>query len=342
MKYIFILSIFIFSVCNLLSLTNQNGFSTGFEYNQWIPLRLKGLDIKTYGYSVGYVEFSLSNPISGNEWFPKIPKIRFETNFNTKYQKEIIELKETEADPNKYLKILGFISSKKDISNNLNLNGAKIKLEGHLTFKYENEAFMSEITNNNDLYYIDSSDEVFFSESNSKLVYSTLFSCYSIGFLKEKDYQNSEKDFMNFKGFFYSEYRKPYFITYNNTQASNILFYAVFSSIGYEYFGDYRSKNFDLESNIKLGYGKINLSEELSMEDFSIDAKSMGYFEVILSPKLKFQIKNSITFNLGCQYNFKLFAKREDSENGDTVTFKDPMFNYDQLIKYQLLFNWYF
>ena len=334
--------ILIVTFCSLFSKTSQNSISTGFEYNQWIPLELDGLNIKTYGYNVGYIEFSLSNPIYGNEWFPKIPKFRFETNFNTKYQKEIIALKETKADPDKYLKIIGLISSKAEILKSFGLNGMKINFEGNLTFKYENEAFMSEIVNDNTLYYVDSNDEIFFAESNSKLVYSTLFNCYSIGFLKESDYQYDDKYFMNFKGIFYSEYRKPYFITYNSSQVSNVLFYAVFSSIGYEYFGDYKSKNFDLESNIKIGYGKIALSDDLSMEDISVDAKCMGFFEVILSPKFKFEINKTIALNLGCLYNFKLFAKREDNESENTVTFKDPLFNYDQLIKWQFLFYWYF
>ena len=340
-KIIQFLIIFNFSI--LSAIPSQNSISGGFEYNQWFPLKLKGLNMETYGYNVAFLEISLSSPIEGLDFLPKIPKFRFETNFNSKYQKEIVELKNAEADPDKYLKILGFISSKKDDPLNVSVNGKDHTFEGNLTFKYENEAFITEIKNDNKLYYIDSNDNEFCIEPDSPLLYSTLFNSYSIGFLKEESNTKKKSSILFFKGAFFSQYKKPYYITLNTTQNASVLYYADFQALGFEYYGDFKSKYLDLESNFKLGYAKINLCDDFSMEDVSVDAKNMGYFDALLSPIFKINLKN---FNLifGCQYNFKLFATRYDShtENQDVIVFKTPVFNYEQLLKYQLLLNLYF
>ena len=156
----------------------------GAEYNYWLPMGIEAIEVQTYGYNVAYMELSISK-IEELPYLPSIPSLRYESNFDTRYQDEILAVKKDSNLFEKFEYLLGI-------------------LDFHLfAIKYEKEVFVSEVTAKHGFLYRSNSGSSAIKQGE-RLNFTTGFETYSIG---------QYSDEYGFAGFFYSRYAKPYFKT---------------------------------------------------------------------------------------------------------------------------------
>lgn len=294
----------------------------GYEYNYWNPMKLNGLKVNTFGFHNAYVELRYVNEelIKAMPFIPQIPQMRLETNFNNKYHEELLEMRE-QNEKDKYLRFLSILSFK--------IAGKKIRL------KYEHEDFISEVETTEDIYYaprdfVDENDLVTL-ENDSQLNFKTSFESYGAGYW-DKD---EKGDF--YAGFFYTNYKKPYFITFNEQQINNLLFYSEFRAIGLEGFRNFTKLPGFRRSEVgaKLGIAKILLVNGADLESVvqMDEDKGIAYWEPYINLAGDLRIGGSFFMNYELLTSYRIFYLY-DKESGETdQTIADNGFNNDLIVK---------
>jgi len=205
--------------------------TTGAEINTWKPLQLDAVSIITKGYEVGYVELGLKFSNFA------IPKLRYESNFETEKQNDIIALQENKQSISKYESFLGEFEYKK------------------LVARFSHETYISAIIALNNFNFVSREGVVSPVGTGQYAGFTTQFQTIFLG-----------TDIRKFKtGLFYSTYTKPYFLTDDAFQDRNTMYHAEFKAYGAEAYrvvdlGAAGSFSDLLPSTDKVGFHEVFLA----------------------------------------------------------------------------------
>ena len=264
--------------------------STGIELNTWTPLELDAVNIITKGYEVGYVELGLKF-----SKFPKfsIPKLRYESNFETDEQSDIIALHEEQLSVSKYENFLGVFRYKKLIA------------------KYSYETYISSVVARNNFNYVSREGVVVPVALGQNAGFTTEFETIFLG-----------TDIRSFSaGLFYSTYKKPYFLTDNAFQDRSTMYHAEFTSYGIDAFRVFPSvwgKPIETELGLKLGVGDVDLGAAGSFSEILPSTDSVGFFELFMAAHWTKTISERSAFKFGVESRGRNFIKISSSSQNSS------------------------
>ena len=277
-------------------------FRTGYAYSVWKTDEMQNFEMKNKGLSLGWAELIYKDYYSPI-FYPKF-LLHFEHSFSSsEAPNEIFNERKSVNLDDSYLKVLG-----------------SLQFNNGLYLEYGYEKFSSMITSKNDNnYFMNESENVIPFPLNSKMVSETIFRDYIVGY--------SRKSGVNVYAFF-SDYQKPYTIRRYENEVdglSNLLLYPKLTSYGVGFKWYIGSDNFYLIPELKLGTGKMELTNDTNYEDFD-GVDGVTYLGIKLRTGFTGELTKSLNYHISYVGEMRSFSEsdssREETEINSDVTHK--------------------
>jgi len=270
---------------------------TGYAYSEWKMPSMSSFKQETQGLNLAWIDLiykgNMDN-VDGNRNY-----LHYERSFNQNWDEKIIRQEDSIRNKDIYELLLAKLSF------------TNIFLEASM------ERYLTRITSNGSSLFIDNNEKDHYLSKGDSLGFETKFNEIKLGF-SSSPLDNEE--YVNYFLFF-GDYQKPYTIRKDKKEInefSKYLFYSKIQTMGIGASGIAMFDNgFYIDSEYKIGVGKIKLTNNHDLEDFDIN--SLTFFQAKIKLGYEFQLIKSIK-------NLKMHIEARVSKNPNFSTQSFPHF----------------